>query len=306
MRREAVALMRRYMTCIYGMTTVNHDHLLASLLRRTPYSRIDPVDLCRRAFLLADRLQKCPELCLHAALAEDQTHLLVDDPHGIVKDFMDMALEKGNLKNGTATISGIVNLFLRPTAFIGRVSTTPSTSWPTRSSLFGSSARSAAQRLPAGLLDPPAGAKSSRARGGGGVRGGLPALRRSRRVQTNGRWHAVSPQGPIRPARCRPLHGYMAAPLEVKGLAEFLGRQGYWVYARGCGGMARRSGPGGAVLSGLAAFRRSGYAIMSSICRRVVAGGFFHGSRACAASRRTGQESGRCFRHIGPDAPEGL
>jgi len=54
------ALMRRYMSCIYGMTTVNHDHLLASLLRRSPYSRIDPVDLCCRAFLLADRLKKLP------------------------------------------------------------------------------------------------------------------------------------------------------------------------------------------------------------------------------------------------------
>jgi esterase/lipase len=74
-------------------------------------------------------------------------------------------------------------------------------------------------------------------------------------------------------------HGYMAAPLEVKGLAEFLGRQGYWVYAprlRGHGtspqDLAERS-----YQDWLHSVDR-GYAVMSSICRGVVVGGFSTGA----------------------------
>ncbi len=74
-------------------------------------------------------------------------------------------------------------------------------------------------------------------------------------------------------------HGYMAAPLEVRELAAFLGRQGFWVYAprlRGHGtspqDLAQRS-----YQDWLRSVDR-GYAIMASICRKVVAGGFSTGA----------------------------
>ena len=280
MRREAVALMRQYMTCIYGLTTVNHDHLLASLLRRIPYSRIDPVDLCRRAFLLADRLQKCPELCLHAALAEDQTHLLVDDRHGLVKDFMDLALEKGNLikRDGRyfrdhksfssaysfhrARIDNPIDVManavepLRPfQRAVKRIACLPAF-W-IRRQVRNRLVREAVEEF----------AEDYR-------RYGVPA--ESKPMDVGMPFLVKGLSGRPGVVLC---HGYMAAPLEVKGLAEFLGRHGYWVYAprlRGHGtspqDLAERS-----YQDWLHSVDR-GYAIMSSICRGVVVGGFSTGA----------------------------
>jgi len=74
-------------------------------------------------------------------------------------------------------------------------------------------------------------------------------------------------------------HGYMAAPLEVKGLADYLGRLGYWVYAprlRGHG-----TSPEDLATRSYQDWVRSvdrGHAIISSICRTVVAGGFSTGA----------------------------
>ena len=74
------------------------------------------------------------------------------------------------------------------------------------------------------------------------------------------------------------VHGFLAAPLEVKELAEFLGRRGVWVYA------PRLKGHGTSPTD--LATRKyqdwiesvdEGYALMSAICRRVVVGGFSFG-----------------------------
>jgi hypothetical protein len=53
MRREGYRLMQRYMAAIYEHTTVNHDHIFASLLRDLPFRRFTEEDFRRRAFLLA-------------------------------------------------------------------------------------------------------------------------------------------------------------------------------------------------------------------------------------------------------------
>jgi esterase/lipase/1-acyl-sn-glycerol-3-phosphate acyltransferase len=280
MRREAVALMRRYMASIYGMTTINHDHLLASLLRRSPYSQIDPADLGRRAYLLAHRLQKCPELCLHAALAEDQTHLLVDDRRGVVKGFLELALEKGNLieRGGRyfrnrksfssaysfhrARIDNPIDVManavepLRPLQRAVRRDACLPVFWVRRR---------ARKRLVHEALEEFAEDYRRFAVAGESkpMDVGMPFLIEGR----SGRPGVVL------------CHGYMAAPLEVRGLAEFLGRHGYWVYAprlRGHGtapqDLAQRS-----YQDWLASVDR-GYAVLSSICRRVVAGGFSTGA----------------------------
>ncbi len=280
LRREAVALMQRYMAAIYGMTTINHDHLFATLLRRSPYAAIDPRDLCRRAFLLAAELHRRPELQVHAALADDQTHLLVDDRQGIVKDFIGLAVEKGNLKKRDghyirdrksfasayrfhrARIENPIDVManavepLRPFQRAARRWAVLPAFW-IRRQVRDRLVREAVEEFRADYRQYHVEGESK------AMEVGMPFL-----VEGNSDRLGV--------VLC---HGYMAAPLEVRELAAFLGRHGFWVYAprlRGHGtspqDLAQRS-----YQDWLRSVDR-GYAIMAGICRRVVAGGFSTGA----------------------------
>jgi esterase/lipase len=74
-------------------------------------------------------------------------------------------------------------------------------------------------------------------------------------------------------------HGYMAAPLEVRQLAEYLGRLGFWVYVPRLKGHG--TSPEDLATRSYLDWRNSvdhGYAIISNICKRVVAGGFSTGA----------------------------
>jgi esterase/lipase len=71
----------------------------------------------------------------------------------------------------------------------------------------------------------------------------------------------------------------MAAPLEVKELARYLGRLGFWVYVPRLKGHG--TSPEDLTTRTYQEWQRSvdqGYAIISSLCRRVVAGGFSTGA----------------------------
>lgn len=94
MRREAFKLMQRYMTAIYEHTTVNHDHLFASLLRSLPFSRFTEEDLRRRAYLLATS-KALSGLYRHQSLETGQVALLTDDRHHKFREFLSLALETG-------------------------------------------------------------------------------------------------------------------------------------------------------------------------------------------------------------------
>lgn len=280
MRREALALMNRYMSAIYSMTTVNHDHLFASLLKHTPFRRIDRADLCRRVFLLATHLQETKRLHLHRGLAGDQLHLLSDDRHGIAADFITLALEKGNLKQGDGSYIKDRRSFSSPYRFH-------------RARIDNPVDVMANAVVPLGELQ-------RRAR----RIAWLPDFWVRRRVRDHLVKEALEefeadyqsfhipneskPEEVGRPflvsGRSDALgivlcHGYLAAPLEVKGLADYLGRLGYWVYAprlRGHG-----TSPEDLATRTYQDWVRSvdrGYAIIGSICRTVVAGGFSTGA----------------------------
>jgi esterase/lipase len=71
----------------------------------------------------------------------------------------------------------------------------------------------------------------------------------------------------------------MAAPLEVRELAEYLGQLGFWVYAPRLKGHG--TSPEDLAIRSYLDWRDSvdqGYAIISNICKRVVAGGFSTGA----------------------------
>jgi esterase/lipase len=74
-------------------------------------------------------------------------------------------------------------------------------------------------------------------------------------------------------------HGYMAAPLEVKELALYLGKMGFWVYVPRLKGHG--TSPDDLAIRSYQDWMASidrGYAIISSICKKVVAGGFSTGA----------------------------
>jgi len=280
MRREALALMNRYMAAIYRMTTVNHDHLFASLLRLTPFARIDRADLCRRVFLLANYLRETSGLHLHRGLADDQIHLLAGDPHGIVRDFVSLAIEKGNLKQRKGHYLKDRKSFTSPYRFHrARIEN------PVDVMANAVVPLQALQRHARWLACLPGFWVRRK------VRDHLLKQALREFEEDYRRFHIQGESKPMEvgrpflvPGRFNDLgivlcHGYMAAPLEVRGLADFLGRMGYWVYAprlRGHG-----TSPEDLALRSYQDWVGSvdrGYAIMNSICRRVAAGGFSTGA----------------------------
>ena len=95
MRRESTNLMHRFMSDIYSMTTVNHDHLFASLLKALPLTKISENDFRRRAFLLANLVPDETSVSCHHSLETGQVALLTDDRYHKYRDFLELARETG-------------------------------------------------------------------------------------------------------------------------------------------------------------------------------------------------------------------
>jgi esterase/lipase/1-acyl-sn-glycerol-3-phosphate acyltransferase len=102
MRRDALKIMKRYLDDIYYMTTVNSDHLFAAMVRQMPYRKTNEADLKRRVFLIASEVSGHKSIRLHRNLKDNQVHLLTDDRFHRFRDFMAVAIGKGVLvlKNG--------------------------------------------------------------------------------------------------------------------------------------------------------------------------------------------------------------
>ena len=104
MRHAALKIMKQYMDVIYNMTTVNHDHIFASLLKHSPGDTINLKNFKKRAFLtIAQGIEKQP-VHLHHSLISNQSHLLLEDQFNKLSDFLSVAQEKGVIKQTGDTI----------------------------------------------------------------------------------------------------------------------------------------------------------------------------------------------------------
>ena len=280
MQREARGLMQAYMQDIYELTTVNVDHLLAMILAKRPYKRIAIKELGERVYYLALCLMETTALNLHRDLVADHLQLITGDRHAWLDNFIAMAQETGvvTVEDGylvkTGTLQGseidfhririanpaavMVNE-VKPLAALTRCARRAA--WIPRRLLRRRIARHLmAQDLQEFESDYQTffNAQESKPRNVG-----QPFL-----VKGRGRHLGVVL-----------FHGYMAAPLEVLALAQYLGRRGYWVY------VPRLKGHGTAP-EDLAQRRyqdwlhsaENGYAVMAKICRHVVVGGFSTGA----------------------------
>ncbi len=100
MRDSSHDIMQHYMKGIYGLTTINHEHLFASFLKLYPYKKISEKSLKRRVYYAASLISdmKDRKCNLHRSLKENQIHLLTDDRYGKYSKFLDLALEKQVVK----------------------------------------------------------------------------------------------------------------------------------------------------------------------------------------------------------------
>ncbi|MDJ0887907.1 MAG: alpha/beta fold hydrolase [Desulfobacterales bacterium] len=289
MRREALQIMQRYMDAIYGMTTVNHDHLFASLLRLAPFKRIHPDDLRRKVYLAAIHCLSTPGVHLHRSLREDQLHLLTDDRYNKYRDFLNLARETEVVAIQDDWLHKDATRLTTPFAFhrIRRDN-------PVRVMANEIEPLKKLQRCLRRIAWQPAFLTRRRLAG---------RLQKEAEEAFSKDYATYHIEGESKdPSIGRPfllrgrarrlgvvlMHGYMAAPEEVRELARFIQRKGYWVYAPRVPGhgtapedLASRSYQEWVQAVDAAC------ALMACHCRRVVVGGFSNGAGLAleAASR---------------------
>jgi esterase/lipase/1-acyl-sn-glycerol-3-phosphate acyltransferase len=280
LRKMALNIMQQYMSTIYNLTTVNHDHFFASMLRLMPFKRIDEYDLKRRVFLAAScDLEKTGIHC-HKSLNEDQTHLLVDDHFDQFRDFISVSLEKGVVQKKNQTLfkdpSGFSSSFDfhrvridNPVAVMAN-EVEPLTAlqrhirWYAWQPGFLLRRKISTYLLEKAVSDFEEDYKTFYIEGESKKKDvGMPILIK----------------GKSRKIGVLLVHGYMAAPLEVKELARYLGSMGLWVYAPRLKGHA--TSPEDLSTRAYSEWMASvdqGYAILRNLCEEVVVGGFSTGA----------------------------
>lgn len=280
MRKEAVKIMQRYMTAIYRMTTVNFDHLFASMLKHLPYNRIDEQALKRKVFLVAHSGLEAGDVLFHSSLKADGTHLLSDDRFNNYNDFLSLALDKEIIrKQGRVLIKNHTKFAApfdydrsrmdNPVAVIAN-EVEPLAALQKKIKLIAWMPDYWVRKKVAHKLMVAAEDEFQKDYQKFYVDGESKSQDVGKPYLIKGRRGGV---GVVL------LHGYMAAPLEVKGLAEYLGRQGIWVY------VPRLKGHGTSP-EDLATRKHTdwtasvdlGFALIQSLCKQVVVGGFSTGA----------------------------
>lgn len=279
-RRVAVDIMQRYMATIYSMTTVNHDHLFASMLRQFPFNRMDDANFRRRVFLVASENIGQTGVHLHRSLRTSQVSLLTDDRFNKYRDFIALAIEKGIVKRDGDDLIRDTTRFSsafdfdrtridHPVAVIAN-EVIPleqlqrkirAAAWLTPFQLR--------RRIVAYLIN----------KGIAEYSADYDAFFAAEESKPKEVGAPLLVKGMSRELGVVLIHGFLAAPAEMQELAEYLGRKGVCVY------VLRLKGHGTSPVD--LATRTcqdwiesvdEGYAIMSNICRRVVVGGFSFGA----------------------------
>ncbi|MDA8404643.1 MAG: alpha/beta fold hydrolase [Desulfobacteraceae bacterium] len=279
MRKAANKIMERYMSAIYHMTTVNHDHLFATLLRYLPQNTIDESQLRQRAYLAASLCIECIHLHRHESLIRNQISLLTDDRYNKFNNFLELAIQKKVVRKQGSTL--IVDADCCASSDFHRVRVEN----PIAVIANEIEPLTRLQELIKDLACQPDIRIKYRVKD---------HLLKKAFLDFDRDYAAFFTEGQSKPKEVgRPflirgrtkdmgivlLHGYMAAPLEVRALGDYLGGLGYRVFA------PRLKGHGTAP-EDLAASTymewvesmEEGYVFMREICREVVVGGFSTGA----------------------------
>lgn len=290
MRREAYRLMQRYMTAIYDHTTVNHDHLFASLLRSLPFSRFTEESFRRRAFLLASSVA-LSGLYRHQSLETGQAALLTDDRHHKFREFLSLALETGAMRREGALLVKDSAKFSSPLDL-------------NRARIDNPIGVMANEVLPLKMLQKEVVLtawlpsmlvtlqvhKRLLAKAAQEFEADYQTFFRTgeSKARDTGRPYLI--KGRSRRMGVVLVHGFLAAPRELSELADYLGKQGLWVVVVRLKGHG--TSPDDLALRNGDDWRESidgSYAALNMVCKKVVVVGFsFGGGLAldCAARNR--------------------
>ncbi len=279
MRMSSLNIMKRYMSSIYNMTTVNHDHLFASILKYIPLNKIGEQDFKRRIYYAtALQLEKTAHY-YHKNFNENQINLLTDDRYKRFENFISVAVEKeiverkddvlikdasfsespdfhrARIDNPIAVIANEVEPLTNLQDQLRRIAFHPALRikyWITQF------------LLEKALFDFEKDYTNFYIEGESKEKdAGRPFLLKGKNKDT----------GIIL------IHGYMAAPLEVRELANYLWEMGYTVYAPRLKGHG--TSPDDLETRSYMEWVESveeGYILLKNMCRHVVAGGFSTGA----------------------------
>lgn len=279
MRKTARRIMERYMSAIYQLTTVNHDHIFASLLKYIPQNKIDEQELRQRAFLATTLCLECMDFYRHDSLVRNQINLLTDDRYDKFNNFINLATEKKVIRRED-------NLIIIDSDF---------------------SEESDFHRV---RVDNPVVVSANEIEPLTQLQEKLRniALEHKLRIKYRIKEYLIKkarfdfekdyaqfaiegeskPKDVGAPFSIRSgkkdlgvvlVHGYMAAPLEVRALAEYLGELGYRIYVPRLKGHG--TSPEDLAVSTYMEWVESveeGYVIMDKVCKKVVVGGFSTGA----------------------------
>ncbi|MGA2526807.1 MAG: alpha/beta fold hydrolase [Smithellaceae bacterium] len=100
-----IGIMYDYMDAIYSMTTVNHDHLFSYILTKYNRNKISENDFKNRVFLAIEHLRASGLTNYHTSLNKKQFYLLTDDYHEEYESFIKAALSENliTLRDGIIT-----------------------------------------------------------------------------------------------------------------------------------------------------------------------------------------------------------
>lgn len=296
-------LMLRYMKEIYRQTTLNYDHIFATLLRHLPAQAFTDRGFRNRVYLIASQALGLGYPRLHRIMAETHRDIVFEEASNKLEDFIGLCLKEGVLareghtytkhfdgarggadfhevrwKELTEVIANEVEPMEEFTALVKRVARTSrgAVSRAVRDVFLGEDLRLFEEDY----------AKFYNPEFSKGPEVGRPFLLKPVRVK-----------GGIVLS-----HGYMAAPLEVRALAEHFCRQGYAVYG------VRLRGHGTAPedladrdwTEWYESFNR-GYAVIKSLTDHIVLGGFSTGGcMALMAAARKGCRAQAVFSICAP------
>ena len=280
MKIYAHEIMQTYMTSVYTSTTLNYDHIFATILKHLPEDEVSAFDLKCRVFLAISTPDIPKEIQRHNSLDDNPIHLLTDDRYQKFQEFIQATAEtcaiepkdkkilinrdcfSGNfefhairIKNPIAVMANEIEPLLAVQTILKKLART---------------SQDGIRKLLLQRLQDKAMIDFNKAFNEFYIKG---------ETKPHSIGAPVLLPGKENEAGILLIHGYMAAPAEMRAFGDFLNQKGYTVY------IPRLAGHGTAPENLAGSFYNQwvesveeGYVILKLMCSKIWVGGFSTGA----------------------------